>query len=77
MDQGHIVFSPISHSHPISIHANPDPFDHDFWLRQDLPFMSVCDEVYIYCIPGWENSKGIKREIEHAERLGKPVRYIS
>ena len=32
MEQGHIVFSPISHSHPISICTGVIPA-HDFWLR--------------------------------------------
>jgi hypothetical protein len=76
MDEEYIVFSPISHSHEISAFTKTDALDHDFWLRQDLPFMAVCDEVWIYRLPGWEHSRGIKTEMEHAEKLGKVIRWI-
>ena len=73
MMQGNLVFSPLSHSHPISKHCTVDPCDHDFWLRQDLWVLSVCDEMHILCLPGWEASKGIKTEMDHAEAIGLPV----
>lgn len=76
MDQGYNVFSPISHSHFIADFTKADALDHDFWLNQDLPFIEWCEEVWIYCLPGWEESRGIKREIEHAEKLGKVIKWI-
>lgn len=34
MKRGYIVFSPISHSHPISQHLGQNiQFDHDFWIN--------------------------------------------
>lgn len=76
MDQGHIVFSPISHSHPISRYTNADSCDSGYWTRQDLAFLPACDEVWVYRLQGWDKSRGIKIETEEAERLGKPVRFI-
>lgn len=76
MDAGHIVFSPISHSHPISYHTKADACDSDYWVRQDLAFMPACDEVWVLRLEGWQESKGIKRETAYAEELGKQVRFI-
>jgi len=76
MMQGHLVFSPLSHSHSISAHCSVDPCDHDFWLRQDLWILAICDEMHILCLDGWRESKGIKTEIEFAEKLGIDVRMV-
>ena len=70
MEAGNLVFSPLSHSHSISEYCNVDPTDHDFWLRQDLWILDICDEMYILCLPGWSESKGIDTEIKHAESMG-------
>ena len=77
MMQGYLVFSPLSHSHPISKHCDIDPCDHDFWLQQDLWILDICDEFHILCLDGWAESKGIQTEKEYAEKLGKPIRYIT
>ena len=72
MLEGHIVFSPISHSHHICI-QNGLPEKLDFWLKQDLPFIDWCDELHVLMLPGWEDSSGVSREIEYAELTFKPV----
>lgn len=75
MKQGYLVFSPISHTHPIHL-AGDLPGDYEFWRDYDETFIDWCDSVFVMKIPGWDTSKGIKREVEYAEFLGKPVRYI-
>ena len=75
MMSGYLVFSPLSHSHPISEHCDVDPCDNGFWLRQDLWILKFCDELHILCLPGWDESKGIKAEIEYAESKGIGVVY--
>jgi nucleoside 2-deoxyribosyltransferase len=67
MKQGHIVFSPIAHSHPISKYLGKE--DHQFWLRQDYDFLEQCDELIILMLDGWRESVGIKAEIEMAMDL--------
>jgi hypothetical protein len=76
MEQGHIVFSPLSHSHPISKHCKVDPTDHDFWLRQDLPWLEMCDEMHVLCLPGWESSRGIATESNRAASIGMIVVFV-
>jgi hypothetical protein len=48
----------------------------DFWLDQDLDILSRCNELVVYRMKDWEQSRGIKREIAFAEDRGIPVRYI-
>ena len=75
MEAGYLIFSPISHSHPISKYTNKDPQDHAFWLEQDFWILHMCDEVHILCLEGWEGSYGVRAEIEEAEKLGLDVHY--
>jgi hypothetical protein len=75
MQQGYVVFSPLSHSHRIAHHIG-NHLSHDFWLTQDLEMLFLCDEMWILTIPGYSKSKGIRRECDMAETWGKPVRKV-
>lgn len=72
MCQGHVVFSPLSHSHGIAEYIG-NHLEHDFWLGQCLPFVEWCDELWVMQLDGWEDSRGIKVEIEAASKAGKTV----
>ena len=76
MQQGHVVFSPISHSHEIARQCAL-PKGWDFWAVQDLAFVQWCDEVWVLQIPGIDMSRGIAAEIVLAVALKKPVRYYA
>lgn len=41
------------------------------WMHVDLLLVSVCKAVL--ALPGWETSRGAKRELLHARELGIPV----
>jgi len=74
MDQGYIVFSPLSHSHPIQkLRKEVDAWK--FWKRQDFSFILWCDEFHILCLEGWEYSKGIRDELAFAKLLKKKIVY--
>ena len=77
MLEGHVVFSPISHSHPIAHHIG-NHLSHEFWLKQDFAFMEWADEMVILTAPGWTKSKGIQLEIDEWVDIGKtrPIRYM-
>ena len=74
MNQGNIVFSPISHTHPIASQCDL-PADWEFWKKQDESFIEWCDAVYVYCLPGWRESRGVVAEIKLAINLGKEIIY--
>ena len=61
MRAGFVVFSPISHSHPIS-ECMSGHVGLEFWLEQDTPFLQACDATVILTLPGWKWSKGIAAE---------------
>jgi len=70
---GKSVFSPIVHGHPLMQLGLSG--DWQFWKRHDQWHISMCDEVLVLAIPGWDESEGVQAEIEFAQRLGKVVRY--
>ena len=72
MAEGYIVFSPISHSHPIAVQCNL-PKDYEFWKQFDEAFIDWCDELHIVCAPGWKESRGVAREIKYAKKQGKVI----
>jgi len=85
--QGLNVFSPIAHSHYIANHSvvssashggkdyEVDPV-HKMWMKVDLAVLQHCDKMYVYCLPGWEESKGVQEEIEFCNNKGIPVVYL-
>ena len=75
LEEGFNVLSPISHSHPISLYIG-NSNDGDFWCENSLAFLECCDEMRVYCLPGWRESRGIAREIEFAKSHGIPVTYL-
>jgi nucleoside 2-deoxyribosyltransferase len=82
MGKGHVVFSPISHSHSIADHL-PEALrtDSNWWMNQDLPFVEWADEVHVVCLGEFgcdliEGSKGVQMEIAHANLHRKPVKII-
>lgn len=70
---GHIVFSPVIHSHPLTAFGLPTGWE--FWQRVDLALLERCDEVVVLKLEGWEESVGVHAEIRTAGELGKPVRH--
>lgn len=74
-NEGHVVFSPIAHSHPMAKKFDM-PKGWAFWREIDFAFIEVMDEVWVLTLPGWRESVGVQAEIEFAERIGKVVRYL-
>lgn len=75
MAEGHIVFSPISHSHPIAKDAGL-PLGWDYWGKFDTAFISYSIRLVVLMMPGWEKSQGVAKEIEIARSQGIPVEFI-
>ena len=48
-----------------------DPEQRDLGISLGLRFMEACDEVWVFTADGI--SDGMRRELEHAKALGKPV----
>lgn len=78
MKHGIKVFSPIGHGHPLSV-AEPDlgEKDHDFWLAYDEEYLKFCKGLIVCKMVGWEDSKGVKWEIDYMRNQLKPVIYMN
>ncbi|MCR4302258.1 MAG: DUF1937 family protein [Sulfuricaulis sp.] len=77
MGQGHLIFCPIAHSHPIAAWL-PDAqrTSHDFWLRQDFALLTMADRLIVLQLHQWKRSVGVAAEIEFARDNGIPVEYL-
>jgi len=82
MADGHLVFSPISHSHPIADHL-PEELrtNSNWWMKHDLPMIDWADKVHVVCIGEngselIEQSKGVCMELIHAKETKKPIHII-
>lgn len=76
LNAGHIVFSPITHSHPIA-EAHGLPGDWTFWERFDKAFLKNASMLFVLMLPGWDQSEGVTGEIEVARYLSIPIHYIT
>lgn len=77
MHQGYVVFSPIAHSHAVEAFGMHSQQTGDFWLDQDLEIVKRCDKVIVLMLDGWEYSRGIKREVDFANKNNIPVEYLT
>ena len=77
MLKGYLGFSPISHSRPVAQTMDEKMvLDHEFWMKQDMPFLEWADELWIMEVDGWPMSHGVMREIYEARVLSKPVKWV-
>ena len=72
---GNTMFSPIIYGHELLKHKDM-PSDWEFWKNFCVSFMSRCSEVWVLQLDGWEESNGVKSEIEIAKELNIPVKYV-
>jgi hypothetical protein len=73
MLRDYCVFSPLSHSIPLTDPRFELPQYHEFWMKQDLAILEASVGVILLQLPGWEQSRGVRAEIEHAKKCGLPV----
>ncbi len=70
--EGHLVFSPISHSHPIAVQCEL-PTEHTFWKKWNGSFIEWCNVLYVAALDGYLESEGVWWEMKTAKRKGKEV----
>ena len=75
MAEGHLVFSPISHSHQICVEADL-PVDYQYWEELDKSFLEWATCMVVLELEGWEKSVGLSEEIAVMEFMGKEVIYM-
>jgi len=77
MSKEEIIFSPISHSHPIHFSMGSVGNDHSFWMRYNKEMARYCNRLYVICTPGWKESKGLMMEMDWFRKDKKPIFLIA
>ena len=72
--QGHFIFSPIAHSHPIALCGLPG--DWVFWAAHNREWLARCDELWVLRLPGWSTSQGVGNEQRIARDNNQRIRYV-
>lgn len=72
---GHYVWSPIVHCHEMA-GLYEMPTDAEFWRAYNFSFIRRADAMYVLKIPGWDESKGIKMELDLAREIFLPVAFV-
>jgi hypothetical protein len=81
IDEGNIVYSPISLSHPVQDYmTKANTFE--TWMVQDLEFVNWCDELHVVVIGEFgaeliEQSRGVQAELSAARDYNKPIKTIN
>ena len=73
--KGIVAYSPIVYFHPIAYKYDLD-LDNSYWSQFNKTFIRACSELWVLMLDGWEDSAGIKEELEIAKDLGIPVRFV-
>lgn len=82
LNQGYNVFSPITHSHPLTlIEGITIPGTWEFWQKIDYQFIDWADEIFVV-IPKEGPDKvlkstGVNAEIEYGVQNSKPITFIT
>lgn len=74
MRAGILVFSPISHTHPIAEYGLP--LGWDFWERYDRIYLGMSKAMIILTADGWEQSKGVLAEAKIMLGWHRPVFHL-
>ena len=72
---GHAVFSQVTMSHPINrvLQGYDRAAIGKLWAPIDAAFMEMLDELVVLDLEGWEQSAGIRREIDYFKGRGRKV----
>lgn len=76
MEAGHLVYSPISHFHPIK-EAGGLPGGWDYFERHDKYMIDCCKTVMVLVNDGVRVSVGVKAEVQYARQIGLVVVFIN
>ena len=74
--EGNLVYSAITHSHPMDAYAKLGTNHYTDWVYLNDFYLSKSDIMIVLTLPGWESSEGVAHEINMMNELGKPIIYL-
>jgi hypothetical protein len=69
------IYSPIVYCHPLA-KRHSLPKSAEFWNWYNKSMMRQAFAMRVLKLDGWEDSVGVRGEIEMAEELGIPITYV-
>lgn len=74
---GHVVFSPIVHSHELALLIpQKGIYGIDFWKEWDVGILRRCEQLWVLTLPGYLESTGIRSEMEIADAMYMPTAMV-
>lgn len=70
------AFSPIVYAHEMSKALNLGT-DAKSWLRFNFNMLRRSEAMFVYMLPGWRDSKGVKIELKLARSLFMPITFFN
>jgi hypothetical protein len=77
MGLGRTAVAPIVMGHAILKHMANMPTDFKTWRKYSYDFLMASKEVHVLMLPRWDESSGVRAEIDFAESRGMAVKYIT
>jgi hypothetical protein len=74
LQQGDLIFSPITHGYPLAAHGLGTSWA-DF-AELDMALLDRCDRMHVLPLPGWHVSVGVGLERCRANETRKPIRIL-
>ena len=74
-NQGLVPFSPIVYAHEMAA-AGGLRTDAQSWLRFNSDILRRSEAMFVYCLPGWKESKGVMTEIKQAQAMFIPLTFF-
>jgi hypothetical protein len=75
LNKGIFVYSPIVHCHELAKKFEM-PRDFAFWQDYNFAMLAKAKAIIVLELPGWEDSLGLKGEIQFTKSLGRSVMRI-
>lgn len=76
-ESGMHVYSPIAHTHAINEVGGLDAPTFEHWRAFDLGMLDRLHGLMVLTLPDWDRSTGLRAEIDHAHKIGKPMVYAA
>jgi hypothetical protein len=68
---GRYVYSPVAFGHAVEVQTGVN-LPYEYWIRHGMRMLDKSTGVVVLPLPGWQESNGVKLEIDLALRVGKP-----
>jgi hypothetical protein len=69
------IYSPIVHCHELA-HKYDLPKDAMFWQSYNYAMLAKASQLWVYRLPGWEESTGLTAERLLANKLSIPTQFV-